>query len=69
MNKEKSALEMLHYPIILTMGFGMCFVMSGKLDTQAMQIIGNISLGLIGFTWMLWLLTAFIEIKERVSRK
>jgi len=69
MEREKSALELLHYPIFLTAGFGLCFVASRMTDMRSMHIIGNISLGLLGVSWLLWLAVAFIEIRERIGRR
>jgi hypothetical protein len=67
MNRELSSLELLLYPIVLTAGFGLCFYASRMTDIRAMRILGIISLALIGVSWLLWLLSAFIEIRERMA--
>jgi len=67
MKDNKSALELLIYPVALSFGFCAVFFMTR--ETNHFITIGKVSLILLGISWFIWLVVAVMEIRERCTKR
>jgi len=65
--RYKTALEMLHYPVLITAISSVMFSIGGKDTSQLIQVVTKGMIGVVSIGWLLWLGTAIVEIKERLG--
>jgi hypothetical protein len=59
MRRNKTALELLFYPIVLSFGFSSVYFLTRA--AHILEILGTISLVLLGVSWLIWVVSAWFQ--------